>query len=130
MNIKKIIILILAIAGFFDSSYLTITHYKHIVPPCTITRGCEAVLNSRFAEIYGIPLASLGILFFVVLIFLLFLGMNKCFKLWLWGGVGVSIILIYLQAFVLHAYCQYCLLVEAFVFGIFILNRYFNSSSK
>lgn len=123
---SKIAILILSIAGFFDSSYLTILHYKHVVPPCTVTHGCENVLTSRFATIMGIPIALSGVLFFLVLIVLLLLRFSNCFKLWLYGGVAVSFILLYLQAFVLHAFCQYCLLVEAIVLTIFAINIFLN----
>jgi len=127
---SKIAILIFSLAGFFDSSYLTILHYKHIVPPCTITHGCETVLTSRFATIMGIPIALSGVLFFLVLIVLLLLRLPNYFKLWLYGGVAVSFVLLYLQAFVLHAFCQYCLLVEAIVLTIFIINTFLNKAEN
>lgn len=119
---NKIILLMLSLAGFFDSFYLTIVHYKHIIPPCTISLGCEKVLTSQFATIFGIPLGVFGVLFFLALIFLLLLGFNKYFKLLILAGIAVSIVLLYLQAFVLHAYCQYCLLVELIIFVQFILS--------
>ena len=125
---NKIVLLILSLAGFFDSSYLTILHYKHVVPPCTITHGCETVLTSRFATILGIPIALSGVLFFLVLIVLLLLRFSNYFKLWLYGGVAVSFVLLYLQAFVLHAFCQYCLLVEAIVLTMFIINTFLNKA--
>jgi|WetSurMetagenome_2_1015567.scaffolds.fasta_scaffold15891_2 uncharacterized membrane protein len=123
---SKIAILILSIIGFFDSSYLTIVHYEHIVPPCTVTHGCETVLTSKFATFMGIPIALSGVLFFLVLIVLLLLGASLYFKIWLYGGVGVSFVLLYLQAFVIHAYCQYCLLVEAVVLTTLILSFFTN----
>lgn len=119
---NKIAFLILAIAGFFNSSYLTILHYKNIIPPCSIAKGCETVLTSRFSTIFNIPIALLGSLFFLVLIFLLLLGFLKYFKLLIFAGAAISVILIYIQAFILHAFCQYCLLNEMIIFAIFILS--------
>lgn len=123
-NKYSVFLLIFSLAGFFDSAYLTILHYKHVIPPCTISLGCEKVLTSQFATILGIPLGVFGSLFFLTLIFLLLLGLNKYFKLLTLAGVVVSLVLLYIQAFILHAYCQYCLLVEAIIFSIFILSKF------
>ncbi len=129
-------LLLLSLAGFFDSSYLAILELKHVVPPCSIVKGCEIVLTSKFAMILGIPMIALsGCLFFLILILILLLENQqnrffKYFKLLLLVGVVFSIILIYVQAVILHAFCQYCLLVEAIVFTIFILSYPLNSSSR
>lgn len=119
---NKILLLILSIIGFFDSSYLTILHYKKDTPPCSLVHGCEKVLTSQFATISGIPLALLGVIFFLILIFLLLLNSAKYFKFLIWVGMVVAIILTCLQAFVLHSFCQYCLLVELIVFLTFVLS--------
>ncbi|MBI4096108.1 MAG: vitamin K epoxide reductase family protein [Candidatus Levybacteria bacterium] len=134
---KKIILLLLSIAGFFDSAYLTILHYENIIPPCTIAKGCETVLTSQFSTIFGIPIALFGSLYFLVSIFLLLLIFQKradnflsYFKLLSFSGVIVSVILIYIQTFVLRAFCQYCLLTEAIIFTIFILSFRLNKIPK
>lgn len=134
-------------AGFFDASYLTILHYRNIIPPCTLARGCETVLTSQFATIFGIPIALIGSLFFLALIFLILSSAfqnrtdysastpNKkvldelnqkrffrYFKILTLLGVLVSVNLFFIQAFVLNAFCQYCLLVEAIILAIFIIS--------
>lgn len=119
---NKIALLILSLAGFFDSAYLTILHYKNVIPPCTIAKGCETVLTSRFATFFGIPIALLGSLFFLVLIICLMLNRLNYFKLLILAGVIVSVILFSIQAFVLRAFCQYCLLVEVIILAIFALS--------
>lgn len=125
---SKIALLLLSIAGFFDSSYLTILHYQNVIPPCNIALGCETVLTSRFSTILGVPISLFGSVFFLTLIFLLLLPQRKLFyiffKLLSWSGILVSAILLYIQAFVLHAFCQYCLLSEVIILGIFILSFY------
>ncbi|MBF8250117.1 MAG: Vitamin epoxide reductase [Candidatus Levybacteria bacterium] len=121
-NKSSVFLLFLSLAGFFDSSYLTILHYKNIIPPCSITYGCEKVLTSQFATILDVPISIFGSFFFLTLIFLLLLGWIKYFKLLILAGVLVAVVLLYIQAFVLRAYCQYCLLVEAIIFAMFILS--------
>lgn len=119
---NKVILLSLSVAGFFDSAYLAIVHYKNIIPPCTLARGCETVLTSQFSVILGIPIALLGSIFFLTLIFLLLLKSFNYFKLLILLGVAVSIVLFIIQALILHAFCQYCLLSEAIILAIFILS--------
>ena len=132
----KITLFFLALAGFFDSGYLAALDYRHILPPCTITKGCDIVLTSRFARIFGIPMGVYGVLFFIALIFILLVeneqnGFYKYFRLFIIAGIVVSFVLLYIQGFVLHAFCQYCVLVEALVFIIFALHHHpFNSSSR
>jgi uncharacterized membrane protein len=104
-----------AAVGLTDAVYLTITHYTNTLVPCSFSHGCEIVLRSQYAEVFGIPVAALGVLFYsVVLIASIFFVTNKQYHwaLSVWGLMGFvsTLYLLYIQAFVLHAYCQYCLL--------------------
>ncbi len=125
----KLTLLFLSVAGFFNASYLTVLHYKNVIPPCNIAKGCETVLTSQFSTIAGIPIALIGSLFFLTLIFLLLLGFFKYFKVLILAGVVVSIILFGIQAFILHAFCQYCLLSEVIILAIFILFLFFKEKA-
>lgn len=121
---NKVILLILSLAGFFDAAYLTILHYKNIIPPCTIAHGCETVLTSQFSTIAGIPVALIGSLYFLVLIFLILgnLKLFKYFKILAFLGVLASLFFFYTQAFILRAFCQYCILSEIIILAIFLLS--------
>lgn len=128
---------ILSFLGFVDSTYLTIIHYKNIIPPCSITQGCEKVLTSEFSTIAGVPLALFGSLFFVLIFVLAILLLQKsqeilrkALNLFSTLGLIAGVVLFYIQWRVLYAFCQYCLLVEAILLGIFILNYPRSSSSK
>lgn len=119
---------ILSFLGFLDTVYLTITHYRNVIPPCSIARGCEKVLTSQFSTVAGIPIQIPGIIFYVTLIISLLLFLqtkNKLFFSFLaavvTSGLLVSIVLFALQAFVIHAFCQYCLASEAIIFLLFLL---------
>ena len=104
-----------ALVGLADAGYLTSKHYSGGVVPCNLVSGCETVLNSAWAEFYGIPTALFGVIayfFAFSLAFLVFSGRSR-----LWGLFGVvvtgmflfSLWLLYLQAVVIGAFCQYCL---------------------
>lgn len=120
--------LIIAFLGFLDATYLTIIHFRNIIPPCTITSGCEVVLTSKYSVIAGIPVSLLGSLFYLgVMVLCLMLITNykkvflNLFYLAAVVGIMVSLILIYIQGFLLHAFCQYCLLSEVVSAGLLIL---------
>ena len=61
-----LLILILAIIGIFDSTYLAIEHYRDTIPPCStnILVDCGQVLRSQYAKILGVPLALLGVFYY------------------------------------------------------------------
>ncbi len=129
---------LLSFLGFLDAAYLTIIHYKNVIPPCSIAHGCETVLTSQYATIGPIPIALLGVFFYLGVLGLLgmlgngvkiipignWLRFNRSWKLeigyltFILTGLGAltAIALIAIQAFVLHAYCQYCLSSEAIDF--------------
>lgn len=128
-----VITLILSFLGFLDATYLTILHYKNIIPPCSLAHGCDIVLTSKYATFFGIPIALLGVLYYTAIIGLLthFLqNKNKItLKLLLClstSGFIVSVILVAIQAFILHAFCQYCLGVEGIntVILFLLLSKY------
>ncbi len=106
---------LVAVIGLVDSLYLSVTHYTNALVPCSFTHGCETVLRSSYSEIFGIPVAAFGVIFYItVLSASVFFIQHKTYHWWLsvWGVIGFfsTVYLIYIQAFILHAYCQYCLL--------------------
>ena len=108
--------LIVAVLGFADATYLTVEHYQGIVPPCSITGGCEKVLTSEFSTIAGVPTSLLGVIYYLLICIGLFLYLDtkksvilKVTLMLPWFGLGFSIWFTYLQRFVIHSYCAYCL---------------------
>jgi len=115
--VSKRIAIIAALIGCFgllDSGYLTIKHLQGSYIRCS--DECSAVLGSRYAEgIAGIPLAGFGAMAYTVVI-IAALGAAAGFPV---GRAVLTVItplmalvslwLIYLQAFVIHAFCKYCL---------------------
>lgn len=126
-NSLTIVSLLVALVGFADAVYLTIEHYRNVIPPCTIG-GCETVLTSTYSSIFGIPQAVLGAIYYLVILvgfFAYFDSKNKTLLKWTLVVPVIGFIyelwLVYLQLFVVHSICQYCMLsalVTLVLFGI------------
>jgi uncharacterized membrane protein len=110
---------LLSLIGLADSIYLTVEHLSGRAVRCTITSGCEEVLTSVYATIGPVPLAALGALAYFTafsLAILAVFGNRRASDLLFYLAalmLAVSIYLFILQAFVLHAFCQFCLLSAA-----------------
>jgi uncharacterized membrane protein len=110
---------IVSLIGLADAIYLTVEHVTGQSVRCTIVAGCSEVLSSPYAVVAGVPLAMIGAAaYFSVFSFatLAAFGYRVAAKL-LTALVLVmflvSLWLFYLQAFVIHAFCQFCLLSAA-----------------
>jgi len=119
-----IIIAILSLVGLGDAIYLTVQHLTGASLRCTLISGCSEVLSSSYSHIGRVPLAAIGAAaYFVVfsLAVLIPFGYRLAQPLLM---IVVSLMfltalgLVYLQAFVIHHFCQYCLLSAAVTTGI------------
>ena len=104
---------VLAVAGLLISAYLTWTHFAGITPVCAGGGGgCETVQSSRYAAILGVPVSVLGIAGYAGLLLSAALrgdvGVYLGFLIAL-AGTLFSTYLTYLEVFVIHALCQWCL---------------------
>ncbi len=118
---------IVALVGVADSIYLTVKHYTAGVVPCSIIDGCETVLTSSYAEMFGIPTAAFGVAAYLLAFLLAILVAFGKKQLWLPFGILVSIMavftgwLLYLQANVIGAFCQFCLISAATTLTLLII---------
>jgi uncharacterized membrane protein len=118
------VIAALSLFGLADAIYLTVEHITGRSVRCTIIVGCSEVLSSPYAVLAGYPLAAIGALaYFSVfsLAILALFGYRIAGQLLL-PLVAlmclVSVWLIYLQAFLIHAFCQFCLFSAAVTFAL------------
>ena len=119
---------LVALIGFADASYLTIEHYRNVIPPCSVTGGCEVVLTSEFSTIGGLPISLVGAIYYLLILVgtLIYIESKNLeyFKNALWltvVGFLTSVFLFYVQAAILHAFCAYCLGSAATSTVLFIL---------
>ncbi len=96
--------------------------------PCHVTQGCGDVLASSYSEMAGIPLSWIGFFFYAVVFSCAVFemsGFRGALRWIFWpalGAFGISIVLVGIQAFVLRAFCEYCLLSAGLVTTIFLLS--------
>ena len=104
-----------SLVGLADAIYLTVEHLAGRSVRCTITSGCSEVLSSPYASVRGYPLAGLGAIAYFVFFSLATLGafgyhVGKLLTLLVGAMFLTTLWLLYLQAFVIHQFCQFCLL--------------------
>ncbi|HVF55236.1 MAG TPA: vitamin K epoxide reductase family protein [Pyrinomonadaceae bacterium] len=108
---------LVALAGLVDALYLTIEHLAGRSVRCVVTTGCDEVLSSSYATVAGgVPLAALGAVAYFTAFSLATLAAfgYKGARTLLLPLVALmfaaALWLLYVQAFVLQAFCAYCLL--------------------
>ena len=103
---------LVALVGVGVASYLTYVHYRPAALICTAGGGCETVQESSYAELLGIPVALLGLLAYLAVLALVAwdseLARTLAAAIAL-SAVGFVAYLIALQAFVIDAWCVWCL---------------------
>jgi len=115
---------IVSLAGLADATYLTVQALTGETLVCGGSPDCFRVLGSSYARLAGIPMAAFGTLaYFGVFSFATFAAFRYArarafFKLTVGTMFLVTLWLLYVQAFVLHAFCRYCLFSAALVFGL------------
>jgi uncharacterized membrane protein len=123
---KKLYIVaaLLSLFGLVDALYLTVEHVTGKTVQCTIISGCSEVLSSPYAVVAGIPLAAIGAAAYFAVFSLATLaafGYRAAGTLLtplITAMFFVSLWLIYLQAFVIREFCQYCLFSAAITTGL------------
>jgi uncharacterized membrane protein len=107
-----------AVAGILVAGYLTRAHYADGSLVCPVGGGCETVQESAYAELAGIPVALLGLVAYAVLLALILwdapLARLAAAALAL-TGLLFSAYLLAVQAFVIEAFCVWCLVNDVLV---------------
>jgi uncharacterized membrane protein len=118
---------VVSLVGLADAIYLTVEHVTGQSVRCTIVAGCSEVLSSQYAVVAGMPLAAIGAAAYFTVFSLATLGaFGYRIAGRLMQSLGllmfmISAWLFYLQAFVIHAFCQFCLLSAAVTTALTII---------
>ena len=108
----------IGLVGLVTSCYL-IAAYFGCGGLCGEGGGCDLVRASSYAEILGIKTPLFGVLFFAAALVLALANKRRLLIAWSAIGAGASLVFIGLQAFVIHAFCMYCLVVDASALALF-----------
>ena len=115
---------VLALVGLADAIYLTVEHLTGESLRCTIISGCSEVLSSPYSHIGSVPLAAIGALAYFAVFSLATLVMFRyqfaatLLKIIVAIMFLTTLWLLYLQAFVIRHFCQYCLLSALVTFSL------------
>lgn len=125
------VIIALSLIGLADSWYLTESAMTETPLVCGpgMLEGCNAVAQSPYSKLLGIPLAMYGVLFYALTLILsaaiLFLKIRALpFYLLIAtaGGALASVYFLFVQFFLIKALCVYCLLSAVISFALCALS--------
>jgi uncharacterized membrane protein len=113
---------LICLVGLAEATYLTVMNLTGETAVCGGSASCFEVLGSEYAKIAGIPVAGLGaIAYFSAFTFATFavFGYRRArtlFALTISAMFLATLWLLFVQAFLLHAFCRYCLFSAAMIF--------------
>ncbi|GIW52697.1 MAG: hypothetical protein KatS3mg081_2052 [Gemmatimonadales bacterium] len=122
---------LLSLGGFFISLYLWLWKLGMVGElACGAGGQCEVVQNSSYAVIFGLPVAAYGVFGYAALLAVSLAGLQPRWQsrreptLLLLalaaGGVAFTAYLTYLEAFVIRAWCRWCLVSAAIIVAILV----------
>lgn len=120
---------LLSLAGIFVAAYLWLYKQGRIGSIVCGTGGCETVQFSRWSEFLGVDVALIGMAGYVVLLAIALAGVQRPEARWpsRWqallagGGVLFTAYLTWLELFVIHAICRWCVGSAVIITLIFLL---------
>lgn len=127
---KRMVIAALALVGVFVALYLTLYKVGAIGELSCTVGSCTTVQSSKWATFIGLPVAAWGLGFYLSVFAVTLVGLqdrfvdSKPIALFLVAssgfGTAFSLWLTYLEAFVIKAWCQWCVVSAILVTCIFI----------
>lgn len=129
---RRSITFALTLLGLFDSLYLLWVYASPSHPMVCLGGGCDEVRASRFAHLGGIPTPAFGVLMYGLIALLMFAeplvapAMSALLRrgVAVISGVGVvaSLALTYIEGFVVHAWCAWCVVQAVAVTLVFVIS--------
>ena len=122
---------LIALIGVFVSLYLTLYKLGYIGTLACGTGGCETVQLSKWGDFLGVPVAGWGVVYYVAVLGLAIASVQERFAdsrrlttaLLVVTGWGLlfTLWLTYLELFVIHAICRWCVGSAAMTILLFAL---------
>ena len=120
-----------SLGGLGVSGYLTYEHYTGSSSLVCSDKGivnCLEVTTSTYSKVAGVPVAVLGLIFFVVMLILQLPAMwnrpgsaiRRVRMAWAVVGLGTVVYLLYAELFKIDAICLWCTAVHVLTFVVFV----------
>ena len=120
---------LLSLVGVFVAAYLYLYKIGRIGTMVCGTGGCETVQLSRWSEFMGVDVALIGVIGYVVMLGVSLAGLQPGTERRRWPAIALVVLsggallfsayLTYLELFVIHAICRWCVVSALIVVGIF-----------
>jgi len=125
-------IVVLALVGLLIATSLWLHKIGVIGVLQCGTGACESVQTSRYAELFGVPVAFVGVAGYAVLFVVGLVGLQPSFATdrriavalatLSTAGLGFTLYLTAIELFVLHAICRWCVASAALITAIWALS--------
>jgi len=120
---------VLAFIGLGIATYLTVVHYGGFTVLCTSkNNACAQVQASIYSHIAGVPVALLGLIGYLGIVFTLFIPESEAARLGTLAialfGFGFSLYLTYREVFTLQEICEWCVTSAGLMTALFGLSAY------
>lgn len=122
--------IVLTVVGVAVAAYMTIYKWTANDSMCLGSGECATVNASPYSEVYGIPVALVGLVGYLAILAILWLETRqKFFKengpLMIFGlgltGFAFNIYLVYLEFYVIKALCPFCVASQITMTILFVL---------
>jgi uncharacterized membrane protein len=128
---------LLSLAGLFVSLYLYLYKLGYIGALACGTGGCEKVQFSSYSRFLGVEVPLLGLVGYAGLLGLSLLALQQpgdarwpgLLRLLSGGGLAFTIYLTYLELFVIHAICRWCVGSAVIILFLFIASLFMRAES-
>jgi uncharacterized membrane protein len=119
-------LLVLSGIGVVLSAYLVWTRAAHAPVYCPLGSGCDVVQSSRYAAVFGIPVALLGLLFYAFLFVVAARPLEAGRRLSLalpaaFAGLGASTVFTWVQQTAIRATCSLCIASAVLTLAILVV---------
>lgn len=134
--VGRILLILLSTAGLATMIYLTSLHFKDGAAVCDLNAklSCSVVNSSEYSELFGIPVAILGVGFFLLMLGASLLRYTRdTLKLMIFASLvflGPSLYLTLLEIFVIGSICLFCELSKVIVISIIVTALFFLKPMK
>ncbi len=123
---------VLSLIGFFISAYLYLYKIGRIGTLACGTGGCETVQLSPWSRFAGVEVSLIGLVGYAGLLAVSLAALQAALLARRWPmtlmmilsaiGVGFTVYLTYLELFVIHAICRWCVGSALIIIAIFLVS--------
>ncbi len=122
---------LLSLLGLFVSAYLYLYKIGRIGTLACGTGACETVQASAWSRFAGVEVALIGVIGYSALVLVSLASLQPALVSRLWPaallaglagiGVGFTVYLTYLELFVIHAICRWCVTSATIIIAVFVV---------